>query len=125
MYFSRSARNTATTQSGEDRRFFDVFTSLRPYGGMQSDDELRCLQAASRSGFSLKSALLERRAFVLTWRHRLWVPMFQLNQPSLDLSPEVEAVVSELSTVLDGFELAEWFVTPNQWMRDERFLVAM
>ncbi len=73
MYFSRSARNTATTQSGEDRRFFDVFTSLRPYGGMQSDDELRCLQAASRSGFSLKSALLERRAFVLTWRHRLWV----------------------------------------------------
>lgn len=53
------------------------------------------------------------------------VPMFQLNQPSLDLSPEVEAVVSELSTVLDGFELAEWFVTPNQWMRDEHPIAAL
>lgn len=125
MSFVAHVSRPSTTQSNEDSRFFNVFHRLRPYGGMQSDDELRCLQAASRSSFSLKAALLERRVFALAWRHRLWVPMFQLKQPGLEISPEVEVVVRELSTVLDGYELAEWFVTPNQWMRDEHPIAAL
>lgn len=104
----------------EDRRFFKLFARLMPYGGMLSDEELRCMHTASQSAVVLGHALLKREVIALGWRHRLWLPMFQFHLPAWEPSPHVTEVVADLFPVLQGFDLVEWFLTPNAWLRDHR-----
>lgn len=109
--------NAQTARQAEDQRFIDLFTRLKPHGGMVSDDELRCLHTVSRTGLSVGSALLRRELVAIEWRHRLWLPMFQFQLPAWALSRSVAAIVHELHPALQGFEMVEWFATPNPWLR--------
>lgn len=102
----------------EDLRFMDLFTRLKPHGGMVSDDELRCLHTVSRPGLSLGMALLQRELVALKWRHRLWLPLFQFQLPAWSALQPVVDIVHELHPVFQGFELVEWFITPNPWLRE-------
>lgn len=104
----------------EDRRFFALITRLAPRGGMLSDVELRCMHNAIHSNTALGPALLRREVVAIAWRHRLWFPVFQFRLPNWEPSPCVGEVVADLFPVLQGFDLLEWFLTPNAWLKDRR-----
>lgn len=100
----------------QDDRFLQLMTHLRPHGGMLPGEDVRSIGFVRRAGLSLGEALMRRDVFALTWRHRLWLPMFQFRMPSWALSPPVSSVARLMHPVVDGFDLAEWFVTPNPWL---------
>lgn len=100
----------------DDQRFLELLARLRPYGGMLSDDEVRCVHQVCRLGRSVGRGLLSRELVAVRWRHRFWLPMFQFRLPRWEPAPEVGKVVAELVPVLTGFELLEWFTTPNPWL---------
>lgn len=104
-------------------------------GGLISGDELatrireQCLLDTSlkvSEPVSLVARWIVSRAVVSIdspWGHML--PMFQFDLPRASLYPGVAIVLAELGGVLDGAELALWFVTPNEWLHGERPALAM
>ena len=104
----------------EDRRFLALFHRLRPHGGMLSDDELQCLHTANQTQVALGIALMNRELMAIKWRHRLWLPVFQFNLKTWQVEPNVSVAVTELFPVMQGFDLIEWFLTPNAWLEDQR-----
>jgi len=44
------------------------------------------------------------------------LPLFQFELPQLKLRPEMAPLLAELRGVFAGLELAQWFVTPNDWL---------
>jgi hypothetical protein len=104
----------------EDRRFAELFKKLVPFGGMLSGDALRYMHRASQSGLMLGHALLRCDLIEVQWRHSLWLPVFQFQVTTWDTLPNVNLVVAEFFPVLQGFDLAEWFLTPNAWLQNRR-----
>ena len=104
-------------------------------GGLMSGDELadrirqRCLLDVSLRDVepvSLVARWIVSRAVVSIespWGHML--PVFQFNLSRAALHPGVPIVLAELGGVLEGAELALWFVTPNEWLHGERPALAM
>lgn len=104
-------------------------------GGLISGDELaerireQCLRDASlcvSEPVSLVARWIVSRAVVSIdspWGHLL--PLFQFDLPRAALHPGVAVVLAELRGVLEGAELALWFVTPNEWLHGERPALAM
>jgi hypothetical protein len=104
-------------------------------GGLISGDELaQCLREhGERNGslgvtqpVSLVARWIVSRAVVsidTPWGHLL--PMFQFDLPRASLYPGMPVVLAELRGVLEGAELALWFVTPNEWLQGERPALAM
>jgi hypothetical protein len=104
-------------------------------GGLVSGDELadrirqHCLmdtQLRVSQPVSLVARWIVARMVVCIdspWGHML--PMFQFDLPRAALHPGMPVVLSELRGVLEGAELALWFVTPNEWLDGERPAVAM
>lgn len=122
IHFPPSASHGVDLQ---DDRFLQLMKSLRPYGGMLPDEDVRSIGFVSRAPFSLGEALMQRVLFALTWRHRLWLPMFQFRMPDLAVSPQVSSIANLMHPVVQGFELAEWFVAPNPWLDEQTPLDAI
>lgn len=104
----------------EDRRFAELFKKLVPFGGVLSSDALRHMHVARHSGPMLGHALLRRELVEVKWRQRLWLPVFQFQVTTWEPLPDVSRVVAEFFPVLQGFDLGEWFLTPNAWLRNRR-----
>lgn len=104
-------------------------------GGLISGDELatrireQCLLDTSlrvSEPVSLVARWIVSRSVVSIdspWGHLL--PMFQFDLPRASLQPGVAVVLAELRDVLEGAELALWFVTPNEWLHGERPALAL
>jgi hypothetical protein len=104
----------------QDTRFLQLLADLRPYGGMLPIEDVRSIGFVSHTSVSLGEALIRRDLFALTWRHRMWLPMFQFRMPGWQLSATASEVAGLLHPVLQGFELAEWFVMPSAWLDQRR-----
>lgn len=92
-------------------------------GGLISGDELA---DRLREPVSLVAQWIVSRSVVSIespWGHML--PVFQFDLPRAALHPGVPVVLAELHGVLEGAELALWFVTPNEWLHGERPAVAL
>lgn len=103
----------------QDSRFLRLLADLRPYGGMLPIEEVRSIGFVQHAGLSLGESLLQRNLFALTWRHRQWLPMFQFHMPGGALSTNVSRIAGLMHPVLQGYKLAEWFVSPNGWLNDQ------
>lgn len=53
------------------------------------------------------------QVFSFHWHDGFWVPLFQLDRRLQAARPGLVQVLAELGGVLDGWELAVWFVWPN------------
>jgi hypothetical protein len=100
----------------QDSRFLKLLVDLRPYGGMLPMEDVRSIGFVWHAGLSLGESLIRRDLFALTWRHRMWLPMFQFRMPGWQLSTHASEIAGLLHPVLQGFELAEWFVMPSPWL---------
>lgn len=104
-------------------------------GGLISGDELadgirqQCLQDATlcvSEPVSLIAQWIVSRSVVSIespWGYML--PVFQFDLPRATLHPGMPVVLAELRGVLEGAELALWFVTPNEWLHGERPALAL
>ena len=104
-------------------------------GGLVSGDDLAELirehgllnaQAQASQPVSLVARWIVSRSVVVIdspWGHVL--PMFQFDLQRASVHPAIPLVLAELGGVLEGPELALWFVTPNEWLHGERPAMAM
>ncbi len=53
------------------------------------------------------------QVFSFHWHDGFWVPLFQLDRRLQAARPGLVQVLAKLGGVLDGWELAVWFVWPN------------
>ena len=60
--------------------------------------------------------IVERRVVSFGLRGEYLVPMFQFEGTYMAVRRSVSAVLAELKGVFDDWDLATWFVLPNDWL---------
>lgn len=70
-----------------------------------------CAQPISR----VARLLVDRRIVYLAGGGHALIPLFQFG-PGYTVKAAVRSVLEELTGALDDREIAEWFVTPNEWI---------
>lgn len=61
----------------------------------------------------LENCLQRGMLIAFDWHSGLWLPLFQFDRVDMSLREEVFRPCVELSGVMDGWELALWFVRPQ------------
>jgi len=102
-----------------DDRFLNLMSDLRPYGGMLPVEDVRSIGFVRRADMSIGEALIRRDLFVVSWRYRMWLPMFQFRMPGWEISNNAAEIAGLLFPLLQGFELTEWFVTASPWLGEK------
>lgn len=95
----------------KERRFAALSSAFARQGGCLPADQLCGLMRAhwDQPLSRLARWIAVREVVSVSWRSEIWIPLFQFERPSLDLSPGVCDVVRTLRPVYDDWELAEWF----------------
>jgi len=101
---------------GGDAHFIALLNAYRASGGLADGAEIAARQPVT--GLSaLARAITSRRVVSFDWAGQRWLPVFQFEPGDLAVRPPVGVLIDELSDVLDDWELADWFVEPNAWLR--------
>jgi len=105
-----------------DTGFIALCQAYRASGGIARGDDLAHWMAGRGQGDSLHLAALivGGQAFSLAWRQAFWVPMFQFSPLQPAWGDGARQVLAELGTLLDGWQLAAWFVRGNTWLAGQR-----
>jgi hypothetical protein len=109
---------SSARQAGDESlvRLFDIY---RLAAGIAAGDELlRRIATARRDSAQRGGDLPDTRASVqFVWRGVQWWPLFQFDA-GMAVHPEVARVAQELTSFMADWEVALWFVTPNEWLGD-------
>ena len=104
--------------SRADTLFVAMLNSYRGSGGLAREQEVIAL--FKRHGGSdvdlLPNWIAKREVICFDWGAETWLPWFQFKH--LDVVPQLQLgqVFTELVSVYDPWELANWFVQPNPWL---------
>lgn len=102
--------------ASSDAHFIALLNAYRATGGLATGPEIAARQPST--GLStLGRAITARTVISLDWGGQRWLPLFQFEPGDLAVRLPVRALIAELSDVLDDWELADWFVEPNDWLR--------
>ncbi|MGJ7483760.1 hypothetical protein ACSFA2_00795 [Variovorax sp. LT2P21] len=102
--------------AGSDAHFIALLNAYRASGGLAEGSEIAARQPVT--GLSALARAIASRAVVsVDWAGQRWLPIFQFEPGDLAVRPLVRVLIDELSDVLDDWELADWFVEPNAWLR--------
>jgi len=107
-------RSRSESRDGE---FMEMLAAYRVVGGLATGAEI----AARRPDVGISQLarwIAEREVLAFEWHENLWLPVFQFERAALAMREAPRSVIRELSGVLDGWELARWFVAPNAWLSD-------
>jgi hypothetical protein len=107
--------------SALDTLFTELLGAYRCSGGLARGSEV-ALRAANRrsDGTAWLEDCIERRRLVsLDWHSGLWLPLFQFEPSDMSLRNDVHRTCAELGGVMDGWDLAVWFIRP-QWLLQHR-----
>ncbi|MBB1600472.1 hypothetical protein [Variovorax sp. UMC13] len=98
-----------------DALFVELLNGYRRSGGLARGSEVAVRAAQRRcDGTSWLENCLERRMVIaLDWHSGLWLPLFQFDRRDMSLREEVRGPCAELSGIMDGWELALWFIRPQ------------
>jgi hypothetical protein len=120
MHLRSLDSSIATFDSVEprDRMFLEMLRAFRRSGGLAIEDDV-LESITSRKGVLAPCACNET-LLCFEWRNRLWLPRFQFRAGSLEILPDPARVIGELSSVFDGWEMAEWFASSNLWLGGAR-----
>jgi hypothetical protein len=98
-----------------DLLFTELLDACRHSGGLA-----RCSEVAQRlarrrpDGVTWLEDCLRRRTLVsLDWHSGPWLPLFQFDLSDMTLREAVRRASAELSGVMDGWDLAAWYVRPQ------------
>jgi hypothetical protein len=100
--------------------FVAMLNALRYSGGLARVHEVAAHIKKHRGNdvSPLAGWLLKRQILSFEWQSKLWIPMFQFNPAAMTLRVGLGAVLSELTTICDNWEIATWFAEPNAWLAD-------
>ena len=121
---------TRTPTANGPHRWLSIAAAFADSGGLVSGDELAEL-IRQQSLHDDRLQVSQPVSLVARWivsglaisMDSPWgsvLPLFQFDLQRAVLHPEVPMVCAELRGVLQGVELALWFVTPNEWLEGER-----
>lgn len=105
-----------------DNGFIALCGAYRASGGMARGTDLAHWMCGRGEGDSrtLAAQIVGNQAFSFTWGDSFWVPMFQFSPLQPAWRDGARRVLGELGAVLDGWQLAAWFVRGNAWLDDQR-----
>ena len=105
-----------------DNGFIALCQAYRASGGIARGDDLAHWMAGRGQGDSLHLAALivGGAAFSFQWRDTFWVPMFQFSPQQPAWGAGARQVLAELAPLLEGWQLAVWFVRANTWLAGQR-----
>jgi hypothetical protein len=119
---THSASNTLAARTApvdsrraEDRQFLAMQRGFAQSGGLAKGDEVaRMMRRDSKQPLStLARHIVDRQAVSFVWCGQIWLPLFQFDLPDMRLRDDASAIVSVLTDLWDDWELALWFVQPN------------
>jgi len=111
-----------------ERSFRALRSAYLSTGGLaRANDLARILDdwTPSSSRPSLSDLIASSHIFGLEWRGARWIPMVQFHLDDMSLNPVIRQVRDEFRDVLDGWELASWFVSRNDILDERRPLDLM
>jgi hypothetical protein len=105
-----------------DAGFIALCAAYRGSGGIARGADLAHWMAGRGEGDSLSLAALivGRQAFSFDWHGTFWVPMFQFSPQQPAWGVGARQVLAELAPLLEGWQLAAWFVRANTWLSGQR-----
>lgn len=103
-----------------DHEFVGMLNSYRNSGGLAR------LQQLGRYGSNgievdpntIAASISRREVICFEWQEHAWLPLFQFDVRDMTPLPQLKAIMSELTTVLDPWGQALWFSKPNPWLCD-------
>jgi hypothetical protein len=104
----------------DDHVFIALLTAYRTAGGIARQDELLRRMETTRRLTTRRSSDLPDvdGAVTFMWNGIAWWPLFQFDA-DMRVRPQVARIAHELAGVFTSWELALWFVTPNDWLGDQ------
>jgi hypothetical protein len=101
-------------------QFMDMLNAYRPSGGLLGAQEAttRCKCGSGTDVDALAGWIIGRKLVSFEWSSRIWLPLFQFNLHDMSRLSGLEEVLSELVSVYDDWEIANWFARPNAWLVD-------
>jgi hypothetical protein len=104
-------------------------------GGMVSGDELvqrlvdSAVSAGGADGLQATSMvarwIVSRSVVTVMGPHGWMLPMFQFDQATATPKPSMAPVLAVLRGVFEEAELAQWFVSSNDWLKGDRPAMVM
>ena len=100
---------------GGDAAYLALQTAYRGHGGIARGEALAgCLGRAGHGGYiDLARRLVGGELFSFQWHDAFWVPLFQFDPQLLTRRDAPRQVLDELRGVMDGWEIAHWYVREN------------
>lgn len=124
--FSRDGKKHVSSLSTNDRdeSFLALLVAFRISGGLATGSEI-ALRRPNIGISQLAKWIANNEVTSFEWRENLWLPAFQFESSALALRPIPRQVALELSSVLDGWELAKWWVEPDASLSAHTPLIAL
>lgn len=111
-----------TLRPSKDSQFSTLCIAYDTHGGLVGGDELaHRLRPHLDQPISVVARWIVQREIVnIYWRSQWLIPMFQFSASDMRIHPAVRGAMTELTSVLDDWDIATWFVQPNTWLNDNR-----
>jgi len=105
-----------------DAGFLALCAAYRGSGGIARGTDVGHWLAGRGEGDSraLAGLIVGSQAFSFDWQGTFWVPMFQFSPVQPAWGPGSRRVLAELAPLLDGWQLAAWFVRGSTWLDGQR-----
>ena len=105
-----------------DAGFIALCGAYRGSGGIARGTDLAHWMAGRGEGDTraLAALIVGGQAFSFDWHNTFWVPMFQFSPLYPAWGAGARQVLAELAPLLDGWQLAVWFVRGNTWLDGQR-----
>jgi hypothetical protein len=105
-----------------DAGFIALCAAYRSSGGIARGADLAHWMAGRGEGDSraLAALIVGQQAFSFAWHGTFWVPMFQFSPQQPAWGAGARQVLAELAPLLEGWQLAVWFVRANTWLAGQR-----
>lgn len=89
-------------------------------GSVHADELASILSAVGINGVgAVAKWIVRRRVVSVLVAETYWLPLFQFARPSWVLRPVVNDM-SDLTPAMHDIEIAQWFTTPNEWLKGEK-----
>jgi len=116
--------DTGGRDVGRDVDFMALLGAFRASGGLATGAEIAAREPGT--GMSrLARWIVRREVLCLDWQGSLWLPAFQFERQGLVLKEAARRVASELPSTLDGWELADWWLSPNPLLAERSPLLTL
>ena len=110
-----SLPHVPATWQAPDAAFVDLVRAFRSTGGLATGEEIaaRMQRVGAGGGTTLARRIARSDVLAFPWNGQYWLPWFQFDPVTQQVRPVVTAILAELSGVLDGWDLTQWFVEPD------------